>query len=80
MINNCSDFVSTVPGILPSTPGEKSKLGLIEGIAVPVGVVTLSLIFAIFYMKRKSQHSNGEGKSITTVVEVLVKYSLRNEH
>uniref|UniRef100_A0A2N9GHU4 non-specific serine/threonine protein kinase n=1 Tax=Fagus sylvatica TaxID=28930 RepID=A0A2N9GHU4_FAGSY len=28
-IHVASDFVSTVPGILPSTPGEKSKLGLI---------------------------------------------------
>uniref|UniRef100_A0A2N9ELD2 non-specific serine/threonine protein kinase n=1 Tax=Fagus sylvatica TaxID=28930 RepID=A0A2N9ELD2_FAGSY len=76
-IHVASDFVSTVPGILPSTPGEKSKLGLIVGIAVPVGVVTLILIFAVFYMKRKSLHHNEEGKSITTVVEVPVKYSLK---
>ncbi|GMY38749.1 probable LRR receptor-like serine/threonine-protein kinase At1g56130 [Fagus crenata] len=53
-IHVASDFVSTVPGILPSTPGEKSKLGLIVGIAVPIGVVTLILIFAVFYMKRRS--------------------------
>uniref|UniRef100_A0A2N9IM54 non-specific serine/threonine protein kinase n=1 Tax=Fagus sylvatica TaxID=28930 RepID=A0A2N9IM54_FAGSY len=65
-IHVASDFVSTVPGILPSTPGEKSKLGLIVGIAVPVGVVTLILIFAVFYMKRKSLHHNEEGKSITS--------------
>ncbi|GMY38144.1 probable LRR receptor-like serine/threonine-protein kinase At1g56130 [Fagus crenata] len=55
-IHVASDFVSTVPGILPSTPGEKSKLGLIVGIAVPVGVMTLILIFAVFYMKRRSLH------------------------
>uniref|UniRef100_A0A2N9F294 non-specific serine/threonine protein kinase n=1 Tax=Fagus sylvatica TaxID=28930 RepID=A0A2N9F294_FAGSY len=55
-IHVASDFVFTVPGILPSTPGEKSKFGLIVGIAVPVGVVTLILIFAVFYMKRKSLH------------------------
>uniref|UniRef100_A0A2N9FD04 non-specific serine/threonine protein kinase n=1 Tax=Fagus sylvatica TaxID=28930 RepID=A0A2N9FD04_FAGSY len=66
-IHVASDFVSTVPGILPSTPGEKSRLGLIVGITVPVGVVTLSLIFAVFYMKRKSPHFNEEGKSITAV-------------
>jgi hypothetical protein len=54
-------------------------LGLIVGIAVPVGVVTLILIFVVFYMKRKSLHHNEEGKSITTVVEVPVKYSLSNE-
>ncbi|GMY21966.1 probable LRR receptor-like serine/threonine-protein kinase At1g56130 [Fagus crenata] len=59
-IHVASDFVSTVPGILPSTPGKKSKLGLIVGIAVPVGVVTLILIFVVFYMKRKSLHHNEE--------------------
>ena len=53
---------------------------MIVGIAVPVGVVSLILIFAVLYVKRKSQHYNEEGKNITAVVEVLMKYSLRNEH
>jgi hypothetical protein len=53
-------------------------LGLIVGIAVPVGVVTLILIFAVFYMKRRSLHHDEDGKSITAVVEVPVIYSLRN--
>ena len=80
LINNYSDFVSNVPGIPPSNRGKKSRLGLIVGIAVPVGVMSLIFIFAVFYKKRKSQHYNEEGKNITAVVEVLVKYCLRNKH
>ena len=77
--NNYSDFVSNVPGIPSSNRGRKSRLGLIVGIAVPVGVVSLILIFAVLYVKRKSQNYNEEGKNITAVVEVLVKYSLRHK-
>ncbi|KAM3701033.1 hypothetical protein ACJW31_05G142600 [Castanea mollissima] len=57
-IHVVSDFVSNVTGIPPSNRGKKSRLGLIVGIAVPVGVVSLILIFAVFYMKRKPQHNN----------------------
>ncbi|XP_075667247.1 putative LRR receptor-like serine/threonine-protein kinase At1g56130 [Castanea sativa] len=53
-----SDFVTNVTGIPPSNQGKKSRLGLILGIAVPVGVVSLIFIFAVFYMKRKPQHNN----------------------
>ena len=60
----CSDFLPTVSGIPPSTPKGKSRTGLIIGIAVPVGVVSLILIFAICFWKRKSSSSNEEGKSI----------------
>ncbi|KAK7817497.1 putative lrr receptor-like serine/threonine-protein kinase [Quercus suber] len=67
-IHVVSDFVSNVPGIPPSNRGKKSRLGLIVGIAVPVGVVSLFFIFAVFYMKRKL-HYNEEGKNITAVVE-----------
>ncbi|XP_030971275.1 probable LRR receptor-like serine/threonine-protein kinase At1g56130 isoform X1 [Quercus lobata] len=59
-IHVVSDFVSNVPGIPPSNRGKKSRLGLIVGIAVPVGVVSLILIFAVLYVKRKSQHYNEE--------------------
>ncbi|KAM3701038.1 hypothetical protein ACJW31_05G143000 [Castanea mollissima] len=52
------DFVTNVTGIPPSNQGKKSRLGLILGIAVPVGVVSLIFIFAVFYMKRKPQHNN----------------------
>ncbi|KAM4112467.1 hypothetical protein ACJW30_05G142200 [Castanea mollissima] len=57
-IHVVSDFVSNVTGIPPSNQGKKSRLGLIVGIAVPVGVVSLIFIFAVFYMKRKPQHNN----------------------
>ncbi|KAF3947695.1 hypothetical protein CMV_026203 [Castanea mollissima] len=57
-IHVVSDFVSNVTGIPPSNRGKKSRLGLIVGIAVPVGVVSLIFIFAVFYMKRKPQHNN----------------------
>ncbi|XP_050288026.1 probable LRR receptor-like serine/threonine-protein kinase At1g56130 isoform X2 [Quercus robur] len=59
-IHVVSDFVSNVPGIPPSNRGKKSRLGLTVGIAVPVGVVSLILIFAVLYVKRKSQHYNEE--------------------
>ncbi|KAK7817495.1 putative lrr receptor-like serine/threonine-protein kinase [Quercus suber] len=41
-IHVVSDFVSNVTGIPLSNRGKKSRLGLIVGIAVPVGVGTLS--------------------------------------
>ncbi|KAM4101435.1 hypothetical protein ACB094_05G142900 [Castanea mollissima] len=53
-IHVVSDFVSNVPGIPPSNRGMKSRLGLIVGIAVPVGVVSVILIFAFIYLKQKS--------------------------
>ncbi|CAN6545893.1 unnamed protein product [Malus baccata var. baccata] len=37
-----SDFPPTVSGLSPTTPGKKSRTGLIVGIAVPVGAGTLS--------------------------------------
>ncbi|KAL0011921.1 hypothetical protein SO802_007029 [Lithocarpus litseifolius] len=52
--------IHVVSGIPPSNRGKKSRLGFIVGIAVPVGVVSLIFIFAVFYMKRKSQHYNEE--------------------
>nr|POF10010.1 putative lrr receptor-like serine/threonine-protein kinase [Quercus suber] len=59
-IHVVSDFVSNVPGIPPSNRGKKSRLGLIVGIAVPVGVVSLFFIFAVFYMKRKLHYNEEE--------------------
>ncbi|CAN6545869.1 unnamed protein product [Malus baccata var. baccata] len=46
-----------------ATPGrkrEKSRTWLIVGIAVPVGVVSLLLIFAILYMRKKSEKEDNE--------------------
>ncbi|XP_040362193.1 probable LRR receptor-like serine/threonine-protein kinase At1g56130 isoform X2 [Rosa chinensis] len=47
------EFTPTVSGIPPTTPGKKSKTGLIVGIAVPLGVVGLLLIFSVLYLRRK---------------------------
>ncbi|KAM3701037.1 hypothetical protein ACJW31_05G142900 [Castanea mollissima] len=57
-IHVVSDFVSNVTGIPPSNRGKKNRLGLIVGISVPLGIVSLIFIFAVFYMKRKPQHNN----------------------
>ncbi|XP_050147220.1 probable LRR receptor-like serine/threonine-protein kinase At1g56130 isoform X3 [Malus sylvestris] len=53
-VHAASDFTPTVSGLPPTTPGKKSRTGLIVGIAVPVGVVSLLLILAILYMRRKT--------------------------
>ncbi|PQM40536.1 putative LRR receptor-like serine/threonine-protein kinase [Prunus yedoensis var. nudiflora] len=42
----------------PTTPGKKSRTGLIVGIAVPVGVVILLLLFAVLYMRRKTSEKD----------------------
>ncbi|XP_024160928.1 probable LRR receptor-like serine/threonine-protein kinase At1g56140 isoform X2 [Rosa chinensis] len=47
------EFTPTVSGIPPTTPGKKSKTGLIVGIAVSLGVVGLLLIFSVLYLRRK---------------------------
>ncbi|XP_070677493.1 probable LRR receptor-like serine/threonine-protein kinase At1g56130 [Malus domestica] len=52
-VHVASDFTPTVSELPPTTPGKKSRTGLIVGIAIPVGVASLLLIFAILYMRRK---------------------------
>ncbi|TQE03467.1 hypothetical protein C1H46_010947 [Malus baccata] len=44
---------ASVFGLPPTTPGKKSRTGLIVGIAILVGVVSLLLISVILYMRRK---------------------------
>ncbi|CAL2252610.1 unnamed protein product [Prunus armeniaca] len=44
----------------PTTPGKKSRIGLIVGIAVPVGVVILLLLFAVLYMRRKTSEKDDD--------------------
>ncbi|XP_021823720.1 probable LRR receptor-like serine/threonine-protein kinase At1g56130 [Prunus avium] len=44
----------------PTTPGKKSRTGLIVGIAVPVGVVSLLLLFAVLYMRRKKSEKDDD--------------------
>ncbi|CAN6683900.1 unnamed protein product [Malus baccata var. baccata] len=60
--NSGSDFPPTVSGLSPTTPGKKSRTGLIVGIAVPVGAVSLLLIFAILYTRKKSEKEDEEGE------------------
>ncbi|CAN6683954.1 unnamed protein product [Malus baccata var. baccata] len=59
-VHVASDFTPTVSGLPPTTRGKKSKTGLIVGIAVPVGVVSLLLIFAILYMRRKKSEKEDD--------------------
>ncbi|XP_050147520.1 probable LRR receptor-like serine/threonine-protein kinase At1g56140 [Malus sylvestris] len=49
-----------VSGLPPTTPRKKSMTGLIVGIAVTVGVVSLLLIFAILYMRRKKSEKEDD--------------------
>ncbi|XWS19960.1 hypothetical protein CRYUN_Cryun31cG0060500 [Craigia yunnanensis] len=59
-INVVPNFIPTVSGIPPATPKEKNQTGLIVGIAVPVVVVALILIFAIIYVKRRKEVDDEE--------------------
>ncbi|GLT51801.1 hypothetical protein SLA2020_251840 [Shorea laevis] len=60
-ISVVSNFPPTVSGIPPYTAKEK-RTGLIVGVAVPVGVVTFSLIliFAVFYLRRRKDDDGEE--------------------
>ncbi|XP_021819627.1 probable LRR receptor-like serine/threonine-protein kinase At1g56140, partial [Prunus avium] len=55
-----NDFTPTVSGLPPTTQGKKSRTGLIVGIAVPVGVVSLLLLFAVLYMRRKKSEKDDD--------------------
>ncbi|BFG28327.1 hypothetical protein CerSpe_146010 [Prunus speciosa] len=59
-VHAASDFTPTVSGLPPTTPGKKSRTGLIVGIAVPVGVVSLLLLFAVLYMRRKKSEKDDD--------------------
>ncbi|GLT49239.1 hypothetical protein SLA2020_228100 [Shorea laevis] len=60
-ISVVSDFIPTESGIPPLTAKEK-RTRLIAGVAVPVGVVTftLILIFVVFYMRRRKDDDEEE--------------------
>ncbi|RXH98788.1 hypothetical protein DVH24_011113 [Malus domestica] len=69
VVNAASDLAPIVDGHPPTTPpttqppttpGKKIKTGLIVGIAVLVGVVSLLLIFAIPYMRRKKSEKEDD--------------------
>ncbi|XP_070677390.1 probable LRR receptor-like serine/threonine-protein kinase At1g56130 [Malus domestica] len=59
-VHAASDFTPTVSRLPSTTPGKKSRTGLIVGIAVPVGVVSLLLIFAILYIRRKKSEKEDD--------------------
>ncbi|VVA40370.1 PREDICTED: probable LRR receptor [Prunus dulcis] len=52
--------VHATSDLTPTTPGKKSRTGLIVGIAVPVGVVILLLLFAVLYMRRKTSEKDDD--------------------
>ncbi|BFG30841.1 hypothetical protein CerSpe_171150 [Prunus speciosa] len=47
-------------GLPPTAPGKKSRTELIVGIAVPVGVVSLLLLFTVLYMRRKKSEKDDD--------------------
>ncbi|KAF5475515.1 hypothetical protein F2P56_007315 [Juglans regia] len=55
-----SDFQPTVSWIPPSPSEGKNRTGLVVGISVSVGVVSLMLIVAVCFMKRKSDSNDEE--------------------
>lgn len=72
-----SDFIPTVGGNQQRT---KNRTGLIVGVVVSSVVVGLSLLFGIFYVRRKSRKDD-EGKEIISESNVMsLVQSLVNEH
>ncbi|KAI5332187.1 hypothetical protein L3X38_022316 [Prunus dulcis] len=59
-VHAASDFTPTVSGLPPTTPGKKSRIGLIVGIAVPVGAVSLLLLFGVLYIRRKKSEKDDD--------------------
>ncbi|KAL6282831.1 hypothetical protein ACE6H2_013760 [Prunus campanulata] len=55
-----SGIPPTVSGLPPTTPGKKSRTGLIVGIAVPLGAVSLLLLFTVLYMRRKKSEKDDD--------------------
>ena len=53
-----SDFTPTVAGNPPIPPSKKNNTGLIVGVAVSVGVVSMILICSVLYIKRKASYVN----------------------
>ncbi|KAJ6705340.1 PROMASTIGOTE SURFACE ANTIGEN PROTEIN PSA [Salix purpurea] len=59
-INVVPGFTPTVSGIPPSARKEKSRTGMIVGISVSAGVLSLALIFAVVYITRKKDSEDEE--------------------
>lgn len=48
----------TAPGIPPIPPSEKKNMGLIVGVTVSVGVVSIMVICVVLFIKRKASDLN----------------------
>ncbi|KAJ6388427.1 hypothetical protein OIU77_026905 [Salix suchowensis] len=59
-INVVPGFTPTVSGIPPSARKEKRRTGMIVGISVSAGVLSLALIFAVVYITRKKDSEDEE--------------------
>ncbi|KAJ6426357.1 hypothetical protein OIU84_022047 [Salix udensis] len=59
-LNVVPDFTPNVSGIPFSTRKEKSRTGVIVGVSISVGVVSLILIFAVLYMRMRKDSEDEE--------------------
>nr|TKR97680.1 putative LRR receptor-like serine/threonine-protein kinase [Populus alba] len=59
-LNVVPDFTPNVSGIPSSTRKEKSRTGVIVGVSISVGVVSLILIFAVLYIMMKKDREDEE--------------------
>ncbi|KAH7511224.1 hypothetical protein FEM48_ZijujUnG0032600 [Ziziphus jujuba var. spinosa] len=70
-------LISTVHAATDSVPtGGKNLTWLIVGIAVPAGILGLMLVFAVFYIRRKSGNDLEEGNRRILVYEYLENKSI----
>ncbi|KAF3451127.1 hypothetical protein FNV43_RR07217 [Rhamnella rubrinervis] len=53
-VHAASDFIPSVSGLPPTIKKRTSRTWLIVGITVPVVIFSFVLVFAVFYMRRKS--------------------------
>ena len=75
----CTGFTPTVSGIPPSTQKEKSRTGMIVGISVSAGVLSLALILVVVYITRKKDSEDEEGKIITIMIQpvLVIVYTIQ---
>ncbi|KAJ4702815.1 hypothetical protein OWV82_022806 [Melia azedarach] len=55
-----SGFPPSVSGLPPSSPKKKRRTGLIVGIAVPIGILSLIVVFVVCYLRRKMDGDDQE--------------------
>ena len=70
-----SDFEPSVTGIPPNPPSKKNNSGLIVGVVVSVGVVSIILICAILYLQRKASSVNEDEGNAYALHSVICKPS-----